>query len=113
MKLKFFRSDFPCDQDWGSEEFAEHAQKIFDAWYDQHIESAPVVYGYKNTSGSWVWSDKTNRTPDTHKACLCFVEELKKEPCKVHKPTPYEPGKYMVCETCGISFKRVITWEPA
>ena len=117
MKLKFGLTDFSSDPRMVSDDpVIALAQAAFDAWYSSTIESAPVVYGYKNTSGSWVWSDKTNRTPDTHKACLCFVEELKKEPCKAHDPSGYgddDPAKPVKCLVCGTKLKQVITWEPA
>jgi len=98
--------------DYGLTKVHDFYQKQCDSWWTVNIESAPVVYSCSDGADKGLWSEYLS-SEDTHRARLIFVEELKKEPCKVHKPD--HGGRYenTICTECDCKLKRVITWEPA
>jgi len=104
MKLKFC-DKFVC----GSRVSVSTAQAVFDKWYSEHIENAPIVYGkFKDN----VWTKRQGEL-DTYSAKLVCIEELKKGCKGIHTVSmdQLDQQGQALCLVCGVMLKEVITWE--
>lgn len=127
-KLQFTARDFA-----GSTELIDHiswkdAAEVANARLAEMLSEAKVVYGTSSTRGLlpdvWSKSAVAYGVPDTHRALLINIEELKREPCE-HEPRMYykrdandnfvKSGSAMVrsyeheCLKCGVKLKA--KWE--
>lgn len=81
--------------------YISEAQEIFDSWFKQEIESAPVVYAH-GPSSAYQWTHgKASR--DQYSARLIMIEEIKKD-CVKHEPISFEAYTInwkIICKHCG------------
>lgn len=82
------------------------AQKMFDEWYRENIESAPVVYAIQDNN---LWAEDKNVVTSLHflnfkMARLIDIQEIKKE-CVKHEPKNFEEYTInwkIICKHCGV-----------
>lgn len=91
------------------------AQKMFDEWYKQEIEGAPVVYAIQDNN---LWAENKDVVTCLHflnfkMARLIDIQEIKRE-CVKHEPSNLhlnDPRTYAAnCKHCGVEI--VATWKP-
>lgn len=114
-KLEFASSNFAgCNNPI---EICSRAQELFDDWYKENIEAAPIVFGshIPGTNDKWSWGSN-QRTEmgkgirsDTHAGRIICITELPKKECE-HKPIMHiQLG--LICDLCDRSLKPKGGWE--
>lgn len=115
-KLEFKTEWFPRVIGTRVEEYScETAQRIFDQWYKENIESAPVVYGFLEKCSNWNAEWYVSESKDNYeaRARLICIEPIPKKKCE-HYPKFNSLGILelpLTCVHCGKEIRSKGGWE--